>query len=337
MNYAGERKNTEKKIKRIKRICFFVVIFLIVIVSVFCVYVPVSTWKYYFRLPNISKRGAGELRIHFIDVGQGDCIFLELPDGKTMLIDGGNGDSGNTTAILRYLNALEIETIDYLLLTHADSDHCGGLTKVLENKQINRAFLPKADTTVNKKYAEFYNELLQEEDCTWEYSSRSISLNGTGEWKYTLSFLYPYTYDVEKAEQTESKNNELSAVVWLDYQGVSALFTGDAPLETEELLCRDFQLGIFENRGIDLDDTEIVKVSHHGSMYATSEDLLGILQPETAVISCGEKNDYGHPAKEVLDRLKTCGAQTYRTDTQGNIMITATQKGEYTVSVQGKA
>ena len=154
MSYATEKKEIDKKMKKFKRITFAIAVVFNVAAVAFCVFFPPSTWKYHFHLPDIKVRGADELRVHFLDVGQGDCAIVELPDDKIMLIDGGKDETASTAA-LRYLNALEVDVIDYLVLTHADADHCGGLAEIVENKQVKHAFLPNVVATVNKEYAAF--------------------------------------------------------------------------------------------------------------------------------------------------------------------------------------
>ena len=335
MSYATEKKEIDKKMKKIKRMSFVIAAVVNVALLVFCAFVPPKTWKYHFHLPKITAREEGEMRIHFLDVGQGDCTIIELPDDKIMLIDGGKDDKSATTA-LRYLNALDVDVIDYLVLTHADSDHMGGLVEIVKNKRVNQAFLPSVSPTVNNEYATLYKALTDLGDCKIEYSTRTISLDGEGEHSYVLSFLYPYSYVAEDGVKTDEENNANSSVLWLDYQGVSTLFAGDAPTETEMLLMQDFYLGAFDRRGIQLDETEILKVAHHGSKYSTDGDFLNFLNVKTAVISCGEGNPYDHPSKEVLDCLGEREIATYRTDLQGGIVITVSEQGAYEVETLGK-
>jgi len=329
MGYASEKEKIEKRIRLLKRVGLGVLIAVLLFLSVFSLFVPPQTWKYHVAKPKISQRKQGELRIHFLDVGQGDCTLVELPDGKTALIDGGDGSESTATTILRYLNALDVDAIDYLVVTHADSDHCGGLDKVVKYKKIKNAYLPKTLPSVNDEYAELYAALV-EEDCALSYSSRKIDISTAHSYSYTLSFLYPYTADVE-GEETATESNDSSAVVWLDYQGVSALFTGDVSSEVEKKLMQDHALGAFENRGVDLPSTEIIKIAHHGSNDSTSEEFLRFLGVETAAISCGKNNLYGHPSDDVLTRLQTVNAKVYRTDKNGNITITIKQDGTYGV------
>ena len=140
MGYRAEKEKTERKKKLLKRVLLGILLLCIAGLSIFSAIVPPVTWKYYVNLPKIARRADGELRIHFIDVGQGDCTLVELPDGKTMLIDGGNSKKSTEKKVLRHLNALKINTIDYLIVTHADVDHCGGLNEVVKYKKVVNAY-----------------------------------------------------------------------------------------------------------------------------------------------------------------------------------------------------
>jgi competence protein ComEC len=135
-----------------------------------------------------------------------------------------------------------------------------------------------------------------------------------------------------ESAQDENKNNEMSAGAYFDYQGVGALFAGDISAETEKTIMRDdSELDGFSMRNFDLTSTEILKVAHHGSKYSTSRTWLEYLHTETAVISCGANNPYGHPTDETLSRLTAVGADIWRTDLNGNVVVTITKLGEYKV------
>lgn len=329
MGYEEEKNTIERRIKVWKIVAIFFVIAVIGALCLFATWYPPETWKYYFWLPQPGTRQAGEMRVHFLDVGQGDCELIELPDGKIMLIDGG-ADDESATRIIRYLNALKIETIDYLLITHADSDHCGGLQKVVKYKEVKRAFLPLTNATENEAYAAAHAELMAK-GCQWEYAARSVDLSVEGEISYTLRFLYPYTLQTEQDVST----NENSAVVWLDFLGASVLFTGDAPMETEEKLMRDHRLGLLDE-SVKLAETELLKVAHHGSADSTSLSFLQYLGVKQAVISCGADNAYGHPTLEVLSALSAQRAEIYRTDECGNLVWTVSKTGDYAMRALGK-
>lgn len=338
MGYRQKKEQAERKVKIAKRIVGCIVAVMIVALCAFSAVYPPKTWKYYLNMPNLGKRLEDEARIHFLDVGQGDSILIELPDGKAALIDGGNGSQDAANAVLRHLNGLHIDTIDYLIVTHADADHCGALDLVLECKMVLNAYLPAISVEeMDTEYAEFYAALLKEEGCARHYSSRSVSLSSAdGVAPYTLQFLYPYTLDTEEEdlkENTKKDGNLLSSVLWFDYMGISALFTGDAPAETEEKLVWADEKGLLLPYGVDLRSTEILKVAHHGGNGSTSLAFLQYLRAKTAVISCGRNNAYGHPTEEVLRNLEAVGATAYRTDTLGTVVISIQPSGVYNVLI----
>ncbi len=329
MGYAAEKKNMEARVKRAKVIALVFAAVLVFAACVFSCFYPPETWKYYFALPKTGVREQGTMRVHFIDVGQGDCTLVELPDGRIMLVDGGNTSAQTATTVMRYLNALHIDKIDYLVITHVDTDHFGGLTTVLKYKNVERAFLPFVDETKNESYARVYARLV-ESGCGISYSTREVDLSVDGECGYTLSFLYPYTAQTETASDGED-----SAVIWLDYHGTSLLLTGDAPNETEEKLLRDDRLGLLANN-VSLSETEILKVAHHGSDGSTTEAFLEYLNVEAAVISCAKDDSCEYPSERVLRSLEEAGASVYRTDGQGHLLLTVQATGKYAFVALGK-
>lgn len=327
MGYRAEKEKIEKKIRIIKIVLLCIGLAVIVGLCVFSAFCPPASWKYYVKKPKMEKREDGELRIHFIDVGQGDSTLIELPDGKVALIDGGNATQATENAVLRHLNALKIDTIDYLVVTHTDSDHCGSLAKILQYKKVLNAYLPATNPeNAGETYAKFYQELL-EESCTLHYAHRQVILDGVGEYAYRFSFLYPYLYDTENT----AGYTEESSVMWLDYKGASAIFTGDAGMDVETALVRDSELGFLSDFGIDLKSTEILKVGHHGSAYSTSADFLRYLNVKVAVVSCGAGNEYGHPSQEVIDRISGVGADLFRTDIHGTVTVSVKENGIFTL------
>lgn len=333
MGYRAEKQKQEAKLKIVKRIALAVLLLVLVGLCVLSAVVPPNTWKYHVGKPEIQKRKAGEARIHFLSVGQGDCILIECPDGKVALIDGGTAGTETEKRVMRYLNALEIDVIDHLIITHADEDHCGALDVVLQHKTVLNAYLPPTSPVGNGEYAEAYAMILKE-NCTRVYSSRAIENLGddTGAYPYTFTFLYPYRQDVEAALDGEAfAENELSAVLYFEYQGIGALLAGDIDTETEKRLMMDDRMGLFAERGVQLSDTEILKVAHHGSSSSTSRAWLEYLHTEQTIVSCGKDNLYGHPSDEVLQNITAVGAKLWRTDLQGHAAVTVSADGTYKI------
>lgn len=335
MGYAKEKEKADKKMRKYKAWALVCIVAFILVLCVVSVFITAQSWKYKLFLPNVGTREEGELRVHFIDVGQGDCTLVELPDDKILLIDGGNDVDTSTLNVMRYLHALKVDKIDYLLVTHADVDHCGGLSTVLKQYPVGTAFLPVADEQEAGAYADFFNAL-KTSGCSYVYANRSVDLSQGGTYPYVLRFLYPYTLHTQDGATPPANDNEASAVAWLDYQGTSVLFTGDAPMATEEKLMRDDALGLLEPMHVQLSDTEILKVAHHGSADSTSAEFLRYLGVEHAVISCGEDNLYGHPSTAVYSSLLAEGVEVLRTDKDGHVIATLLFSGEYTFEKLGK-
>ena len=323
MNYAKERDRANKKKLKAKIIAFIIVAVVLFAVSVVSWFVPMEAWKYYVSLPHIPKRVDGSLRIHYIDVGQGDATLVEFPDGKTLLIDGGDDLESHKTTLIRYMNALKVDSLDYLVVTHADADHVGGLDAVIRHKDIKTVLLPE-----QMEESAQYNEVLtalSKKTCEIQKVRRTCLENGA----YTLSILYPCA-----SVETEVKDdNECSAVVWLEYQGVGALFMGDAPDSVEDVLVDEDKHGLLREFTPTLRGTEILKVAHHGADSSTGEAFVEYLQPKTAVVSCGKNNAYGHPGEKTLQTLTDREITVYRTDEQGHIVITI-EKDSTTYTVQ---
>lgn len=316
MSYADEKSQIERKIKRAKRIALCAVAVIVALLCVFAYFWGAEGWKYNVGLPSVSARKSGEMRVHFIDVGQGDCTLIEFPDGQTMLVDGGDASERSVGALLRYCNALSITTVNHLVVTHANYDHYGGLFTFLDYKRVVNAYLPYGQELVNARYAELYQKLT-DKGVTKTYTRRDTDILIDG---CTLAFMYPSAYEADNA----------SAVLWLDYAGVSVLLTGDMEADTESFCISEDKIGGFDAHAVDLRDTEILKVAHHGSAYSTSEAFVDYIGVETAVISCGAGNAYGHPSQTALDTLAQAGAEIYRTDTHGHICITVRPDGSYT-------
>ena len=333
MGYRAEKMRVEKKLKLLKRILLGILLLIILALCIFSVIIPPSSWKYYVGLPQVTVAQEGELRVHFLDVGQGDCTLVELPDGKVMLIDGGDGSGTSNKNLLRHLNALKIDVIDYLIVTHTDADHCGGLRELLRYKKVLNAYLPPLSPEKGYTYAEFYAALVKTETRRF-YASRSVSLVGGAKTPYKIEFLSPLPADVSdiiSGELEVDDEHKYTSVVWLDYMDVSVLFTGDIPMSLEEELMLDDRLGLFEDKGVRLSETEILKVSHHGSASSTGAELIEYLGVQDAIISCGKDNAYGHPSADTLARLDNAGVTTYRTDLSGDILLTIGADGNYCI------
>lgn len=244
----------------------------------------------------------GVCRVHYIDVGQGDCELIEC-DGKYMLIDA--GENGHETEVLNYLNSLKITKLDYVVVSHHHSDHIGGMAEVLKEFEVTNVIMPRlkeSQEPTNSTYKAFINAL--EASNTKVISAKPGATYELGGGK--VEILGPVTVDVEDLNST-------SVVMRFDYGSTSFLFTGDA--ETDE------EKSVLEN-GANV-DCDVLKVGHHGSTTSSGKKFLDAVSPSICVIPCGAGNDYGHPHKEIVDRLKKYTDETYRTDICGDIIITS--------------
>lgn len=233
--------------------------------------------------------------VHFIDVGQGDAALV-LCDGKSMLIDGGKPKSSDV--IYTYLKNQGINCLDYIICTHPDEDHIGGLSAPLSTITVNNVYAPniEADT---KSYQSF-KQKTEEQGLIIKHPVCGESFQfGSG----TVNFFGPVT-------ESENDKNNSSIVMKIIYGETSFLFTGDAEREEEQQIL---------DKGYDLSAT-VLKVGHHGSRNSTTYPFLREIMPEYAVISVGKDNTYGHPTEDVLSRLGDAGAKVYRTDIQGDII-----------------
>jgi competence protein ComEC len=249
-----------------------------------------------------------------------------------MIIDGGEKSAQST--VLNYARTLGMKKVDYLVVSHTDSDHCGGLTQIAKEMQIGEAYLPfdSLAASASKTYTAVYENIM-DNALAIRYSERYDVIDG-GEAGYYMVFLSPYAEEAYNG--TLPASNDSSSVIWLDYYGTDALFTGDISASVERQLLSEWQLDptIFNGeKAVLLESTEILKVAHHGSQYSSSADWLELLNFQTAVISCGADNTYGHPRQETLERLSATSpaAKIYRTDELGSIIVTMHDDGTYDV------
>lgn len=244
--------------------------------------------------PNPTTRPR-TLEVHFIDVGNGDSIFIRTPS-KDILIDGGERNS----KAFDYLISLGIDELDLVIGTHPHSDHIGGLVKVLENIRVKQLMDPGVVHT-SKTY-EDYLTLIYEKDILYTNVKAGVKLSLDNE--ISLEILHP--------THIEGKDlNNVSVVTRLVYNKISFLFTADAEIVSEqEILAQGYNVA-----------STILKAGHHGSSTSTGDDFLKAVNPKVVVISCGQDNSYGHPHQETLDKLEALDIDVYRTDELGSIII----------------
>ena len=242
------------------------------------------------------------LKVHYINVGQGDSSFVELPNGETILIDAGIPSQGYV--VTNYIKGLGYTDINYVVATHPHNDHIGGLPTVLESFKVGKFYMPNKEHTSNI----FMTMLtaVQSNGCKAVYAKSGLSVIDEGNLK--VNFAAPVSSGY-------SDLNNYSAVLRISYNKSSFLFTGDAEDIVESEL-------ISSGQTITAD---VLKVGHHGSDYSSTAAFLSKVKPKYAIISVGN-NSYGHPTPEALTRLDDVGAKIYRTDEVGTIVVTTDGK-----------
>ncbi len=272
-----------------------------------------ADWKYQLNTMGAPNRGetsisslcpavplSQNITIHFIDVGQGDSIFIDTPD-HDMLIDGGDKKAGD--AVIDYLQDLGITRIDIVVATHPDSDHIGGLIQVLTTYNASTApmVIDSGYLHDTKTYKDYNATLINREYLIAERG---------------YSFLLDECVNITILNPTSphefKTTNENSVVLRMTIGQVAFLFEGDAEEDAEDSML---------DSGLEL-SSSILKVGHHGSESSTTQEFLNAVTPDIAIISVGEGNKYEHPSSWTLKKLETSEATILRTDQNGDIIIT---------------
>jgi len=255
-------------------------------------------WQFIFRIDN-------NLKVVFFDIGQGDSIFIETPQGYQVLIDGGPSGKKVLEKLSKYIPFWD-RTLDLIILTHPDYDHLAGLVYVLDRYDVKNILWTgaKKDTqTFNR-----WEEKIEKEKARIVIAKAGQKIKaGMAE----LFILYPF----QGLEQGffEKGSNESSIILKLLFGKNYFLFTGDTIKRIEQQLLE---------KGIDV-SSQVLKVAHHGSKTSSSREFLQNVSPEIAVISCSKTNPYGHPHESVLRNLQEFGINILRTDEKGDIKITS--------------
>lgn len=300
---------------------------------------------------------SGQLVVHYIDVGQGDCIYIAFPDGTDMLIDCGSekGRKEYETSAISDLKELNPDgKIDRVMATHSDTDHISYLDEVLSEFQVGNVYMPNIrpklgksveikkevvavdsldasklkkftdnDTIDTDTYAEFFIAALSEPNCNITLNIGKYEIRGQD---YTFTF---YCLSQEEWDRRHLNNGEqinaVSPIGILEYAGRRLVFTGDSNKSNEDYYCETYPYV----------DCDVLKVAHHGSRTSSSDDFLKHVKCEYAVISVGDGNSHGHPEQDTLDRLKANGIQKiHRTDKCGNVVLTVSHTGEMAFSCE---
>lgn len=262
---------------------------------------------------NGAESEKNSLAVHFIDVGQGDATLIKC-DGEAMLIDAAGEDKG--TALRYYLRKQGVEKVDYLVLTHPDSDHIGSADVILTKFPVENVIM-----SYYERESTSYRNLKQ----TLEYKRITPQIAAAGQ-----------SFEVGSARctllgplQEYETPNDASVILLVEHGENRFLFTGDAESKAEEALLKyaeslqnaESLQDAESQQNVELLHADVYKAGHHGSSTSSTDKFLDAVKPTYAVISCAKGNDYGHPHRETLERFGERNIQVYRTDEQGTIVL----------------
>ncbi len=268
-------------------------------------------------IPVLLHFPSSALQLTLLDVGQGDGIYIHTTDHKNILLDGGSTSEKQVGKyrLLPFLKSKGIRRLDYMIATHADEDHVNGLIELLQmsgdSYTIGMLLLPDVSDTNKDRY-----RLLRQEAYKKNIPVSNLSA-GMHLQEGSVSFIC-----LNPPSGTDyGSPNEESVVLSLQCQNFSCLLTGDLAGEGEEYVQNILKSPKLRRQYGLPDHYTVLKAAHHGSKNSTGDEFLSYVRPEYALISCGQKNSYGHPHRELLDRLQQCGSKIFRTDQQGAVML----------------
>lgn len=237
------------------------------------------------------------LSINIIDVGQGDCILISTPENKNILIDG--GDENSERIIKSYLKKRKIKKLDIVIATHFDKDHIGSLDYIIDKFNVGKVYTSK---DVDESQA--YNNLIK--SCRNKNLNFEILKKGD-----KIKITKDINIIVLNPSYIQENKNLNSIAINLSYINMDFLFTGDCEESNEVDMINSYNL----------ENVDFLKIAHHGSSSSSSDKFIKETSPDIAVISCGYKNQYGHPHKSTLDTLNKYKVKTFRTDINGDLVF----------------
>ena len=298
----GKRRN--KKKQRLKFIRSVITLCIVILIGLFsAIFKPWENQN--ADIGTTDNLDPNQLQVHYIDMGQADSILIRVPTEnamKNILIDAGTSKGYDAKTLINYLKKRNIDTLDYMIITHPHADHGRAADDVIKSFQVENLILPECEAT-----QEFWQDMFEAMEAknpgyipseigdTYQVGDASFEILGP--------------VDPSKVKET----NDYSVVIRLDYGETSFLFTGDATVESEKEMLKVHSASKFK--------CDVLKVGHHGSETSTGEAFLAAANPTLAIISCGTGNEYGHPTQTILDRLTEANIKLLRTDLEGTIII----------------
>lgn len=291
-----------KKQKNIKKLTTCIVLILVALIALAINHIfsgDSGSLMEFFGLRDNSSVQSGVMSVEFIDVGQGDCTLIRCAD-KVLLVDG--GESGEADNVINHLKNRNISRLDCVIATHPHSDHIGSLDEVISEFNVVDVIMPDIPEDLiptTKTYENFLETLSDNaENIIPAIAGESISYG-----EITIEILGP-------VKEYDDLNN-MSVVCRVIYGDTAVMLTGDAETPSEKDILAS---------GADC-SADLLKAGHHGSKTSTCDNWLKAVNPEFAVISCGLNNDYGHPHKQLVNRLNKFEVEYYRTDLLGTIVF----------------
>ena len=270
----------------------------------------------------IHVQNHGKMIIYFIDVGQGDSTLIRTAKNKTILIDGGGSENSSfdvgAKTLLPYLLDRKITVLDYVVISHFDTDHCGGILYLMEHLKVKNIIISKQGKE-SGNYNKFKNIVLDKGiSVIFVKKGDKIKIDN----ETYMDILFPGNNLI-----SDNILNNNSIVTKICYNNFSILFTGDVEEIAENEICSQY------NTTNKL-KANILKVAHHGSKTSSTAEFIKMVKPQIALIGVGEKNKFGHPNDGVIQRLKNMNTKIYRTDKMGEIVIQINNMGEVKISSQ---
>lgn len=234
------------------------------------------------------------MKVHYIDVEEGDSIFIELPNEKNMLIDAGEAVEGKK--VINYIKQLGYSNIDYVVGTHPHTDHIGGLAQVINSFDVGKIYMPKVIST-SKTYENLLDTISMK---GLKIQNARAGVNIINENNLLIDIIAPNN-------DSYSDLNNYSVVIKITYKNRKFIFMGDAEMISENEILTDVT-------------ADIVKVGHHGSNTSSGQNFVDRVNAKYAIISVGSDNNYNHPNMNIVNRWENSGAKVYRTDLSGTII-----------------
>ena len=272
----------------------FLIFFIIFLITLYLY----NNVHYFFKKTKNLPDTSYNMLVHYIDVGEGDSILIQV-NNKNLLIDSGPSSSENN--LIKYLKSLNLRNIDYVIATHPHEDHIGNMSKILSYFHVESFYAPEIESST--RTFENMIDTLKDNNLKINIIKRNLNSIDLGN-NTSITVFSPYN------EYYDNLNN-YSPIIKIEYGSTSFLFTGDAETDIEKKLL---------NNGDDI-RSDVLKIGHHGSSTSTSLNFLKKVNPIISVISVGENNEFNHPNKNVIDNLKKNNVLIFQTNINGSIIL----------------